>query len=63
MPMSQSRIILMQKALGYITSEICFRNRWTLGASIQKALQTRYTLEHINTSLGNVSKAMSKLYT
>ena len=59
--MSQPRLILIQNALGYISADICFRDRWSSVSSIQKAMQTRYTLKQCICTKNNISRALSKL--
>ena len=61
--MATSKIILLQKAVSLITTDKAFRNRWTLGTSIQQAVEVRYKLEDITLSTNRVSRAISSVET
>ena len=59
--MATSRIILLQRAVGLLSVDVMFRNRWARCSSIKAAVEKRYELSNVDISKKNISIAVGKL--
>ena len=54
-------MVMLQKAVRFITTDPLFRNQWTSGSSLEQAVNSRYKLEGVSTTRIAISKAVGKI--
>ena len=59
--MAKSRIILLQRAVGLLSVDVMFRNRWARCSFIKAAVEKRYELSNVDIIKKNISIAVGKL--